>query len=65
MLYQYCEERNIPFSRLGKLIVAVSAGDEEKLQQAIIQAMDLKPESHHFSLDDEPQIVRFMNTTGG
>jgi cyclic pyranopterin phosphate synthase len=40
-------------------------GDEEKLQQAIIQAMDLKPESHHFSLDDEPQIVRFMNTTGG
>tara|TARA_R110001592_G_scaffold1874_44_gene11675 strand:- start:3118 stop:4017 length:900 start_codon:yes stop_codon:yes gene_type:complete len=40
-------------------------GDEEKLQQAIIKAMDLKPESHHFSLDDEPQIVRFMNTTGG
>jgi cyclic pyranopterin phosphate synthase len=39
--------------------------DEEKLQQAIIKAMDLKPESHHFSLDDEPQIVRFMNTTGG
>lgn len=40
-------------------------GDEGKLQQAIIKAMDLKPESHHFSLDDEPQIVRFMNTTGG
>jgi cyclic pyranopterin phosphate synthase len=39
--------------------------DQEKLQQAIIKAMDLKPESHHFSLDDEPQIVRFMNTTGG
>lgn len=41
-------------------------GDHEKLREAIIKAMDLKPERHHFSLDeDEPQIVRFMNTTGG
>jgi cyclic pyranopterin phosphate synthase len=48
-----------------KELVDSYPGDEEKLQQAIIQAMDLKPESHHFSLDDEPQIVRFMNTTGG
>lgn len=35
------------------------------LQQAIVDAMALKPERHHFALDDEPQIVRFMNTTGG
>lgn len=36
-----------------------------ELQTAIVQAMDLKPERHHFALDDEPQIVRFMNATGG
>ncbi len=31
----------------------------------IRQALLLKPERHHFDLDNEPQIVRFMNTTGG
>jgi cyclic pyranopterin phosphate synthase len=39
--------------------------DIERLQQVIIDAMDLKPEKHEFDLDDEPQIVRFMNMTGG
>lgn len=37
----------------------------ERLKQAIIQAMDLKPEKHEFNLEDEPQIIRFMNMTGG
>lgn len=40
-------------------------GDQERLRQVIIQAMDLKPEKHEFDLDDEPQILRFMNMTGG
>ncbi|MBY4676837.1 GTP 3',8-cyclase MoaA [Marinobacterium arenosum] len=40
-------------------------GDSERLRQTIIDAMDLKPERHWFDLDDEPQIVRFMNMTGG
>lgn len=40
-------------------------GDAEALREAIVQAMDLKPERHHFALDGEPEIVRFMNTTGG
>ena len=48
-----------------KPIVDQYPGDTERLRAAIIEAMDLKPERHHFSLDDEPQIVRFMNTTGG
>ncbi|WP_428036271.1 GTP 3',8-cyclase MoaA [Amphritea sp.] len=40
--------------------------DIEVLKQHLIQAMELKPEQHHFDLDDEtPQIVRFMNMTGG
>jgi GTP 3',8-cyclase len=40
-------------------------GDSEALRAAIVAAMDLKPERHHFDLAGEPQIVRFMNTTGG
>ena len=42
-----------------------NSDDDEVLKRAIIQAMDLKPERHHFNLDEEPQIVRFMNMTGG
>ena len=37
----------------------------DTLRQTIIAAMDLKPEQHHFDLNAEPDIVRFMNMTGG
>lgn len=40
-------------------------GDIEALKSAIRSAMILKPERHHFELDGEAQIVRFMNMTGG
>lgn len=46
-------------------ILRESPGDEAHLRQAIIQSMDIKPERHHFELNDEPQILRFMNATGG
>ncbi len=39
--------------------------DDAGLRAAIVAAMDLKPEKHHFDLNEEPDIVRFMNTTGG
>ncbi len=39
--------------------------DDEPIRQAIISAMDLKPERHHFTTDGDVQIVRFMNMTGG
>ncbi len=46
-----------------------SEPDEEKraamLEKALIDSMDLKPEKHHFDLANEPQILRFMNATGG
>ena len=48
-----------------KSVIRNNPGQIEPLQQAIIDAMDLKPEKHHFNLDDEPDIVRFMNMTGG
>ncbi|RLQ20811.1 GTP 3',8-cyclase MoaA [Seongchinamella sediminis] len=37
----------------------------DKLKWAIVGAMDLKPERHFFDHGEEPQILRFMNTTGG
>ena len=39
-----------------------SPGDS--LKSAIVEAMALKPERHHFDNEGEPQIVRFMNATG-
>lgn len=39
--------------------------NDNKLQDTIIRAMDLKPERHHFSSDGDVQILRFMNMTGG
>lgn len=35
------------------------------LKQAIVEAMAVKPERHHFNNEGEPEIVRFMNMTGG
>ncbi|MAY72414.1 GTP 3',8-cyclase MoaA [Halomonas litopenaei] len=40
-------------------------GDLEKLKSAIVEAMPLKPERHHFTTDGDVQVVRFMNMTGG
>ena len=39
--------------------------DHEDLKQAIIAAMDLKPERHYFYDRDHAQPVRLMNMTGG
>lgn len=35
------------------------------LKRAIVEAMAIKPERHHFYEAGEPDIVRFMNATGG
>jgi GTP 3',8-cyclase len=40
-------------------------GDDALLREQIRAAMDLKPQRHYFYDKDAPQIVRFMNTTGG
>ncbi|WP_372964440.1 GTP 3',8-cyclase MoaA [Marinobacter sp.] len=40
-------------------------GDDELLREAMIAAMDLKPERHHFSSKGDVEILRFMNMTGG
>jgi len=46
-------------------ILRTYPGDRERLKQEIVQAMDLKPEKHEFNLGQAPEILRFMNTTGG
>lgn len=38
---------------------------DDRLRETIINAMDLKPERHHFSTNGDVQILRFMNMTGG
>ncbi len=48
-----------------RTIVRQYPGQLVPLQDAIIGAMQLKPKSHEFDLDSKPQIVRFMNMTGG
>ncbi|MDT8878344.1 GTP 3',8-cyclase MoaA [Halomonas saccharevitans] len=40
-------------------------GDIEAVKSAIVAAMPLKPERHHFTTDGDVQVVRFMNMTGG
>ena len=39
--------------------------NDDKLRETIINAMDLKPERHHFSTNGDVEILRFMNMTGG
>lgn len=48
-----------------RAVLRESGGDISALKRAIVAAMEVKPERHHFTLDDEPQVVRFMNMTGG
>lgn len=48
-----------------KAVLRAHPGDAERLQRAIVEAMKLKPYRHHFELNDELQVVRFMNMTGG
>lgn len=47
------------------LAYAASIPVSDALKQAIIAAMDLKPERHHFYEQDYAQPVRLMNMTGG
>nr|WP_148861798.1 GTP 3',8-cyclase MoaA [Marinobacter fonticola] len=46
-------------------IIRSRPGDDLAVQKALHDAMRLKPERHYFSHDSEPQILRFMNATGG
>jgi len=48
-----------------KYILRAPSYQRQELQQAIVGAMAIKPKQHEFNVWGEPQIVRFMNMTGG
>jgi cyclic pyranopterin phosphate synthase len=54
-----------PLDETKSLETAADMPVSETLKQAIIAAMDLKPERHHFYEQDYAQPVRLMNMTGG
>lgn len=48
-----------------RAVVRRYPGNTERLKQTIVEAMQSKPKEHTFYQDDQPQVVRFMNMTGG
>ncbi|MBJ9977165.1 GTP 3',8-cyclase MoaA [Pseudomonas sp. S75] len=48
-----------------KQVLRSHPGDRDRLDQAIRDALHLKPYRHHFEVGGEVQILRFMNMTGG
>jgi cyclic pyranopterin phosphate synthase len=48
-----------------KAVLRANPGQPEKLENALIEAMKLKPYQHNFEINDDVQVVRFMNMTGG
>lgn len=38
---------------------------DDDIKQTLLDAMNIKPERHYFDLNEKPQLVRFMNMTGG
>jgi GTP 3',8-cyclase len=48
-----------------KALIRRYPGEPERLRDAIMTALRLKPERHHFEADQQVQVVRFMSVTGG
>lgn len=48
-----------------KSVIRSHPGDSIRLKQAIVEAMAIKPERHHFDLKAHPVIFRHMSVTGG
>ncbi len=48
-----------------KAVLRAHPGDPQRLEQAIVDAIRIKPWSHQFQVNDEVQVLRFMNMTGG
>lgn len=48
-----------------KRVIRDNPGDRAYLKQVIVESMKIKPEKHEFNLEEQPIILRYMNTTGG
>jgi len=53
------------FSADLRSVVRSFPGDLERLKDAIMNAMAIKPKGHDFNLSAQPVILRHMNVTGG
>ncbi len=48
-----------------RYVLRAYPGNPERLKQAIVAAMALKPRGHDFQIGGQPVILRYMNLTGG
>ena len=48
-----------------KNLMRAHPGDRQHLRDALLDALQLKPERHRFETDEQVQVVRFMSMTGG
>ncbi|QKT03160.1 GTP 3',8-cyclase MoaA [Ectothiorhodospiraceae bacterium 2226] len=48
-----------------RAVLRAHPGDRERLKQAIVDAMAIKPKGHDFNLQAQPVIMRHMSVTGG
>jgi GTP 3',8-cyclase len=46
-------------------VIRAYPGEMDRLKQTIITAMEHKPKGHEFEIARPPQILRYMNVTGG
>ena len=77
--HNFCAECNrLRVSAEGRLLMCLgneesidlrdllrSGSSDDEIKSTIIDSLAIKPERHVFDRPDEPQIVRFMNATGG
>ena len=77
--HNFCAECNrLRVSAEGRLLMCLgneesidlrdllrSGRSDNEIKSTIIDSLAIKPERHVFDRPDEPQIVRFMNATGG
>jgi cyclic pyranopterin phosphate synthase len=48
-----------------KHLMRAHPGDSQRLREALVNALQLKPERHHFAQHEQVQVLRFMSMTGG
>ncbi len=48
-----------------KAVIRTHPGDMAILKQAIVDAIQIKPEKHEFNIHEQPVILRYMSMTGG
>lgn len=65
LLFCLGNEHSIDLKQVLRAPNNIASNKCELVGEAIRNNLHLKPERHYFDLEGEPEIVRFMNTTGG